>query len=173
MQKEEHPIERDKKSSEQNSVKMEVLGRQRIEHMTAVSDLYRPIQEAANAELARSEAGTELIKDRHALTEEIRRLHEQIESKRLTNFEARRAIRSKRELLRAKHHATWLDAHALNARFQPSLEQILTALNLDWRHQLVWQAEVLPFESFCSRRSRALMIPEQSSKGWEGKHHRL
>jgi hypothetical protein len=130
---------------------MEIIGKQRIQQMTAISDLYRPIQEAADTELAKSEAGTELMKDRRALTEEIRDIHEQIESKRLTRLEARRAIRSKRELLKAKHNATWLDAHALNARLQPSVEQILAARNLDWRHQLVWEAEILPFEAILLR----------------------
>ena len=103
-----------RKAHEENLARVEEL-----------ADLYRPLREAGEAELAKTASGRRALKAAEALGTELSELYKNIYSGKTPYEEGHRLAQRRREKFRDKHEATFLEAHARDVpRLRPSAEAV-------------------------------------------------
>jgi hypothetical protein len=119
-----------REASEQNLVRVEEL-----------AGLYRPLQEAAEAELAKTASGKKLLRETRALGKELKKLQENIASVKTPHGEGQRLADRRREEFVDQHKEQLLEAYAPHARLQPSVEAIAELLQPEIASETLWVAE--------------------------------
>ena len=97
----------------------------------ALEALFRPLQEAGQAELKKTKSGRKLLQESRAFAKKLGELHERIISGKISFSEGQRLVRERHEVFRARHMEGLTEAHAQYARLQPSVEAVVQVLRPD------------------------------------------
>lgn len=110
----------------------------RVEELDA---LYRPLREAAEAELSKTKSGRELLEETRAFGTELADLYENIVSGTTPYEEGHRLARRRREEFVERHEEQFLAAYAPHVRLQPSVEAVAQILRPEMAPQTTWLSE--------------------------------
>jgi hypothetical protein len=114
---------------------------QAVSRAEALKALFRPIQEAGQAELQKTESGRKLLDELQAFTNELGELYTGIVSGKTPLKEDLWLARERQKAFRAQHGDGLIDAHARHAHLQPSVEAIAQILRPEMASRTTWVSE--------------------------------
>jgi hypothetical protein len=124
------PSPRQREEEKQNRARLKEL-----------AELYRPLHEAAEAELAKTASGKNLLREGRALGEELNKLYESGASRKAPVEEGQRVANERREEFLDRHQEQLLEAYAPHARLEPSVEAIAEVVQPEMASETLWVAE--------------------------------
>jgi len=107
----------------------------------AIEALYRPLQEAAQRELQKTESGRKVLAEAHVLGKEIGELSKGISSGKTTREQAAQRARERLEIFRQRYGDQFLAARAQQAYLQPSVEAVAQILCPEIAERTTWVSE--------------------------------
>jgi hypothetical protein len=130
-----------RKPRPKRSPKLREAAEQNLARVEELADLYRPLQEAAEAELAKTASGKRLLRETRALGEELNELQENVASGKKPHGEGQRLAEQRRKEFLDGHQDQFLEAYAPHARLQPPVEAITQLLQPEMASETLWVAE--------------------------------
>ena len=127
-----------------SSPKLRKAHEENLARVEELADLYRPLREAGEAELAKTASGRRALKAAEALGTELSELYKNIYSGKTPYEEGHRLAQRRREKFRDKHEATFLEAHARHVRLRPSAEAVAQILQPEIASHTTWVSETGP-----------------------------
>ena len=126
---------------QQRSPKQREAEKQNLARVKELGELYRPLHEAAEAELAKSASGKKLLREGRALGKELNKLYENTASGKTPSEEGQRLADQRREEFLGRHQEQLLEAYAPHARLEPSVEAIAEVVEPEMASETLWVAE--------------------------------
>jgi hypothetical protein len=114
---------------------------QAMSRAEALRALFGPIQEAGQSELQKTASDRKLLEQLQAFTNELGELHKRIASGKTPFVEGFRFARERQKAFRAQYGDRLVDAHALHARLQPSVEAVAQILRPEIASRTTWVSE--------------------------------
>jgi hypothetical protein len=135
------PATRKSKLKPNRSPQLREAAKQNLARVEELAALYRPLHEAAEAELAKTASGKKLLRETRTLGEELNERHEKIASGKTSDEEGRRLADQRREAFVDRHQEQLLEAYAPHARLQPPVEAMTQLLQPEMPSETLWVAE--------------------------------
>jgi hypothetical protein len=135
------PATRKSKPKPNRSPQLREAAKQNLARVEELAALYRPLHEAAEAELAKTASGKKLLRETRTLGEELNERHEKIAPRKTSDEEGRRLADQRREAFVHRHQEQLLEAYAPHARLQPPVEAITQLLQPEMASETLWVAE--------------------------------
>lgn len=135
------------KRGPRSKAELREAAKQDVSRVKALEALYRPLREAAEAELEKTKSGRKLLEETHAFATELDELHEGIRSGRTSAAEAEMLRREREEEFRVRHDDQLVEAQSRHASLQPSVEAVAQILRPEMAAQTTWVSETSPFRS--------------------------
>jgi hypothetical protein len=123
------------------SPKLREASEQNLARVEELAGLYQPLQEAAEAELAKTASGKKLLREARALGEELNELQEKIASGETPDGEGQRLADARRQEFLDRHREQLPEAYAPHARLQPPVEAVAQVLQPEMPSETLWVAE--------------------------------
>jgi len=123
------------------SAKLRAAAKQQIERVEEVASLYRPLHEAAEAELGKTKSGRRLLRDIPVIAADLGELYKRIGSGKVPYEEGHRLARQRRDEFLERHKERLFDAHAAHARLLPSVEAVTQILRPEMTRETSWVVE--------------------------------
>lgn len=114
---------------------------QDISRAKALEALYRPLQEAVQAELQKTESGRRLLAEARAFAKDLGELSEGITSGKTPREEGGLQMRERLKKFRQRYGDQFLAAYAQQAHLQPSVAAVAQILRPEMAAQTTWVAE--------------------------------
>jgi hypothetical protein len=125
-----------------SSREMRDSAEQNLARIEELAGLYRPLQEAGDAELAKTASGRKVLEDARALGSELSELYKRINSGQDPDGESHRLARQRQEEIRDKLRPQYLEAYAPHLHLQPSTEALAQILHPEMARRTIWMSEV-------------------------------
>ena len=124
-----------------NSDTDEAVVAQRLALVQDVEALYRPLREAVEAELAKTESGRQALEATRAFGEELGELSQSIYAGKTPYEEGHRLALRRIDEVRRHHEEEFRRAHAEHVRLEPSVDAVAQILRPELAGKTVWVAE--------------------------------
>jgi hypothetical protein len=133
-----------RKPRQQRSPKLREAEKQELARAQELEELYRPLREAAEAELQKTKSGRNLLEEVHAFGTEFSELGERKAAGERPREAADLRMRERLEEFYDRHGDQFVDAHARHAHLQPSIAAVAQILRPEMATQTVWVSETSP-----------------------------
>jgi hypothetical protein len=114
---------------------------QNVSRAKALEALYRPFQEAAKAELQKTEPGRALLEEMNAFAKELGELSKSITAKKTTRAEVGLRVRERVKKFREQYGDQLQTAYAKHAGLQPSVAAVAQILRPELAAKTTWVTE--------------------------------
>jgi hypothetical protein len=115
--------------------------KQNLARIEELAELYQPLHDAAQADLAKTPSGKKLLREARALSEELNESQKKSASRRTSRGEGQRLADERHEEFLDRHQEQLREAYAPHARLQPPVEAVAQLLYPDTPSETLWVAE--------------------------------
>ena len=123
------------------STEMRETAERNISRAKVLEALYRPLQEAVQAELQKTKTGRNLLVGAHAFAQELGELFKRIASGNIPREQGHLRARERFMKFRQQYGDQFLAARAKHVHLQPSVEAVAQILRPDIAARTMWVSE--------------------------------
>jgi hypothetical protein len=155
-----------RKPRQQRPPKLDEAEKQELARAQELEELYRPLRDAAEAELQKTKSGRKLLEDMRGFAREFGEPGKGMTDRETPSEEAGLRLRERLEDFRSSHGDQFVEAHARHAHLQPSVQAVAQLLRPEMATQAVWVSETSPTGSMLLQPKaipadvRAVGVPE-------------
>jgi hypothetical protein len=124
---------------------------QNIARAKAIEALYRPFQEAAQAELEKTESGRAILEEANAFVKELGKLYEDVTAQKTTSAEAGLWVRERQKRFIQAYGEQLFAAYGKQAHLQPSVAAVARILRPEMPERTTWISETSDLGSMLLR----------------------
>jgi hypothetical protein len=133
-----------RKPQKQSPAKLREAEKQELARAKELEELYRPLREAAEAELQKTKSGRKLLEDIQGFAREFGEPGKGMTDRDTPSEEAGLRLRERLDDFHRRSGDQFVDAHARHVQLQPSAQAVAQILRPEMAMQTVWVSETSP-----------------------------